>query len=311
LVKGSLVIFDMGLMYLGTSFGNLNSKSGKMMLLAQASHYAVIAVQNTMYTPVVDYSLSGQVDLTLSFDYFTGLIMASGDATFARSEPLAPQLTDSTGIESGNTRTATNSGSSSSSTRTGTTSDPAVLGPDNVLTSTVLVELLPDGSTRTTTTTSSTTNAGPDVTNSDTNSTSKATGTSANTTKSDINALRHNIALTGGATAKDSNTVSVETTAGLKPGMAISGPGIPNGATIVNVISPTSIQLSKPATADATGVSLAANSESVIFLTMTAEGMREELTVSALPVFTPPSTQVFQIGVNQTGVAGGAPAAGA
>jgi hypothetical protein len=105
-----------------------------------------------------------------------------------------------------------------------------------------------------------------------------------------------------GKTVKDSDTVSVESTSGLKPGMALSGPGIPDGATIVKVIDGTTIQISKPATADETDVALAANPDSVIFLTMTAEGIREETTISPLPVFTQPSTTNFQIGVAGSGL---------
>lgn len=375
LVKGALVIFDKGLMYVGTSFGNLDSKSGKMRLLAQASHYAVIAIQNTMYTPVVDYNLSGQVNLDLSVDYFSGLIMASGEATFARSEPLAPQVTNNTATNAANKTTTANNGATATTTAgtsataalaAGTSSTAGNSSTNNLSTGSlgslgstnsdtkgalvqrtnVLTYLEPDGSTTTVTTTQTAGNTGPDLTGSQSatsnqgttqvgnlgqtasqsgnttqNTTrvgnigqtsalgetnSQASGTTGQTAQTDINAIRHNSTVEGGTTVKDSTTVSVASTAGLQPGMAVSGPGIPNGTTIVKVIDGKTVQLSKPATASATGVSLAANSDSVIFLTMTAEGMREETTVSALPVFTPPSTQVFQIGVNQTGVTGGA-----
>ena len=355
LVKGALVIFDKGLMYVGTSFGNLDSKSGKMRLLAQASHYAVIAIQNTMYTPVVDYNLSGQVNLDLSVDYLSGLIMASGNATFARSEPLAPQVTNNTATNAANKSATANNGATatttagtsatagSSSATSLTNGSLGSLGSASTDTrgalkqiSTTLTFVNEAGETQTETTTRTAGTTGPDLTSSQSATltqnttqlgnlgqnttqqgntgqssvlgatTSQTSGTTGQTAQTDINAIRHNSTVEGGTTVKDSTTVSVASTAGLQPGMAVSGPGIPNGTTIVKVIDGKTVQLSKPATASATGVSLAANSDSVIFLTMTAEGMREETTVSALPVFTPPSTQVFQIGVNQTGVTGGA-----
>ena len=291
LVKGSIVIFDKGLMYLGTSFGHLDVRSGKMKLLAQASHYAVIAIQNTMYTPVVDYNLSGQVNLDLSVDYFSGLIVATGGATFARSEPLAAQVTNNAATDSV-TKTTTNS------TGTATTGPKAT----SVQKTNVVTVIEPDGSTTTITTTETSGTTGPDDTSSGGATTAQTGGTTGETLKSDIEALRHNVAVAGGTTVKDSNNVTVTSTSGLKPGMSISGPGIPDGTTIVKVIDGTTIQLSKPATADATDVALAANADSVIFLTMTAEGIREETTISPLPIISPPTTQSFQIGVAGSGL---------
>ncbi len=363
LVKGALVVFDKGLMYVGTSFGNLDSKSGKMRLLAQASHYAVIAIQNTMYTPVVDYNLSGQVNLDLSVDYLSGLIMASGDATFARSEPLAPQVTNNAATNAASSTTtagtsataATNAGNAlstgSQSTSGKANSSVGNISSSNAATSGSSIQenitIGPDplepvpGSATTKSSTATATTSGPNssdsaqanttvtvvqqgnlqitttqqgnlgLTSTVGATTSQTSGTTGQIAQTDINAIRHNVAVTEGKTVKDSDSVTVTSTAGLQPGMAVSGPGIPNGTTIVKVIDGKTVQLSKPATASATGVSLAANSDSVIFLTMTAEGMREETAVSALPVFTPPSTQSFQIGVNQTGVTGGAAGAGA
>lgn len=55
----------------------------------------------------------------------------------------------------------------------------------------------------------------------------------------------------GGATTNASTTVTVTSTAGLLPGMAIQGPNIPNGATIVSITNATTFVMSVAATASA------------------------------------------------------------
>ncbi|MBL9133229.1 MAG: hypothetical protein JNG86_18610, partial [Verrucomicrobiaceae bacterium] len=65
-------------------------------------------------------------------------------------------------------------------------------------------------------------------------------------------------ALTGGATTPGSTTVTVSSTTGLFPGMLVTGSGIPAGSVITSVVNATTLVLSTPATATATGLSLSA-----------------------------------------------------
>jgi hypothetical protein len=91
--------------------------------------------------------------------------------------------------------------------------------------------------------------------------------------------------------------------------MTVSGQGIPSGTTIVDVIDGTTVQLSKPAISTGSGITLKANSSSVVFLRMTADGLREDTMITALPVLAPPSqANNYQIGI-ATGAAGGGGAA--
>lgn len=57
--------------------------------------------------------------------------------------------------------------------------------------------------------------------------------------------------LNGGTTSTD-QTVTMASTAGVLPGMGVSGAGIPLGATVVSVVANTSIEISAAATATAT-----------------------------------------------------------
>jgi len=308
LVTGRILIFDKGLMYLGNTYGHMDSRSGKMRLLAQASHYAVLAAANTMYTPVVDYNLSGQVNLSLDVDYLSGLIVATGDATFARSEPLIENLvlTNTTATSNSTTTGATNDATGTSGNST--TSQGKTAGIVTKI-ETVTIETNPStGETKTTTVTTTSGDTGPDTTTTSGSTSNETKGSSTTGVRTDLNMTHRSVPVVGATTVEGSNEIKLPTgsTSGLTTGMSVIGPGIPNGATIVKVVDGTTLQISKPATASAVNVALAANSGSVIFLTMTAEGIREDALVSPLPLFTPPTTTSFQIGVNQTGVAAGA-----
>jgi len=72
-------------MYMGTAQGITDTRSGKMRLLSQLSHYIVFFSADKGVTPstaMVDSIYSGQIDLQLSVDYLTGLIQAEGGARF-------------------------------------------------------------------------------------------------------------------------------------------------------------------------------------------------------------------------------------
>ncbi len=64
------------------------------------------------------------------------------------------------------------------------------------------------------------------------------------------------IPLTGGSLVNGSSLVTVASTAGLLPGMVVSGTGIPSGTTIAAVTSATSVTLSGTANASNTGLTL-------------------------------------------------------
>jgi len=81
--------------------------------------------------------------------------------------------------------------------------------------------------------------------------------------------LAPTVALTGGSTTNASTTVTVASTAGLAPGMLITGTNIPAGATIASVTNATQFVLSANATATASSLSF--NAASVVNLTSTGD----------------------------------------
>jgi len=66
------------------------------------------------------------------------------------------------------------------------------------------------------------------------------------------------VSLAAGATTINSTTVTVTSTTGATAGMAITGTGIPLGATIASVTNGTTLVLSTPATATGSGLTLSA-----------------------------------------------------
>lgn len=86
IATGRVLLFDRGLMYMGTAQGITDTRSGKMRLLSQLSHYIVFFSPDKGVTPstaMVDSIYSGQIDLQLSVDYLSGLIQAEGSARFS------------------------------------------------------------------------------------------------------------------------------------------------------------------------------------------------------------------------------------
>jgi len=171
IATGRVLLFNQGLMYMGNAQGLLDPRTGDLKLLSQLSHYFVRittdgATQGN--SAVVDSIYSGQIDLHLSVDYFTGLIAAEGQARFSEYDPLIGTVTQKT----------------SSITPTSTTSSNATTtGPNDtkaVSTSNTSVVTEPDGST-TTTTTSTTNNEGATS-----NATSSTTASTAGTAVSNF-----------------------------------------------------------------------------------------------------------------------------
>jgi hypothetical protein len=298
LVTGRVLIFDKGLMYIGAGQGLVDPRSGSMKLLAQASHYSLFNANTTSVAPMVDYILSGQVNLNLNVDYFSGLIVATGDAVFASYDTF-PESVQQTSVT---TTSTSNTGTTGDGVTTQTSANGTTVKRENVAT---IIE--PDGSTTTVTTTTT----GPDSTSTK-NSNSNATQTGQTTStvaNNDVNLWHGNTPVSGGSLVQGSNTVVVDSTASLRVGMTVSGQGIPSGTTIVDVIDGTTVQLSKPAISTGSGITLKANSSSVVFLRMTADGLREDTMITALPVLAPPSqANNYQIGI-ATGAAGGGGAA--
>ncbi|MBX7211444.1 MAG: autotransporter-associated beta strand repeat-containing protein [Verrucomicrobiaceae bacterium] len=75
------------------------------------------------------------------------------------------------------------------------------------------------------------------------------------------------LALTSGATTSGSANVSVASTAGLVPGLAVTGTGIPANTTIIKVVDATNLVLSANATATGTGLTLTGYSASDVAIT--------------------------------------------
>jgi hypothetical protein len=155
--------------------------------------------------------------------------------------------------------------------------------------------------------------------------TSTDTGnTTISTFYTDLNQVHHTTPVDKVSLTAGSADITVDSSLKLRVGMTLSGPGIANGTTIL-AIDGTKVRLSKPALSTSTGVSLSADSSSVVFLKMTADGYREDTTVATLTPITAPSAATgYQIGMSQTvpgatgngatpaaGGAGAAPAAGA
>lgn len=319
MVTGRVLIFDKGLMYFGAGQGLVDPRSGSMKLLAQASHYTVVNANNNAANPMVDYILSGQINLNLDVDYFSGLIVASGDAVFASYDTVPPSVQQNSTSTTSTTSTATVNGADSATT--GTNGDSTTSQGSNQST-TVKKENVatiqePDGSTTTVTTTTTSGDTGPDSTSTKgTTSNSTQTGqTTTSVVNNDVNLWHGNKPVSGATVTAGSYKVAVDSTSGLRAGMTVSGEGIPNGATIVKVVDGTNIEISKPAVSSGSGLTLKANSSSVVFLRMRADGLREDSMITALPVLAPPSQATnYQVGV-ATGAAaggggGGAPAGG-
>ena len=307
LTMGRILIFDKGLMYLGSTQGHLDPRSGKLKLLAQASHYTVLASYNNTFNPVVDYILSGQLNLNLSADYFSGLIIANGDATFARYDPIAEALTvRSSTTTTGSTKTNI-SGIADDGSPVGTTTTVSKSTGESTKEDVVTVTNNPDGSVTTTTKSTTQTDAGPATTLSRGTTSNEGVTSNVAVQATDPNEVHRVTPVTDVSTVKGSDTVTMTSTASLRPGMTISGPGIENGTTVIRVIDGNNVQLSKPASATASNVTLTSNPSSIIFLTMTVEGLRQDTAVSPLPIFASPTqTTYFQIGVTAGGAAGGA-----
>jgi len=158
LASGRILLFDRGLMYLGTAQGMADQRDGTVTLLAQLSHYFVRSNTDGATQPTdssaVDSIYSGQIKLSLSLDYFSGVIQAFGDAKFTEYSPLTGSVsvstttktTDETGNGPGYTTSSTAS-NTTGSTNTATTTEAD--GSTTALTT---------GSTKTDTTTSTSTN---------------------------------------------------------------------------------------------------------------------------------------------------------
>jgi len=158
LARGRMLLFDRGLMYLGTAQGMADQRDGTVTLLAQLSHYFVRSNTDGATQPTdssaVDSIYSGQIKLSLSLDYFTGVIQAFGDAKFTEYSPLTGSVsvstttktTDETGNGPGYSTTSTAS-NTSGSTNTAVTTEAD--GSTTALTT---------GSTKTDTTTSTSAN---------------------------------------------------------------------------------------------------------------------------------------------------------
>lgn len=285
-----VLIFDKGLMYFGSGQGNLDPRSKHLHLITQASHYAFIESVTLPggVTTLVDYILSGQVDLKLNVDYLAGVVSATGKAVFARYDPAAEELNRrSSTLTDGNTASG----------------NVALTPPTTSTVVTVNTQTIqePDGSTTTVTTT---TNSGTADPSPRTSTTTSQVGSSVNQAYyTNLNEMHHTTPLTG-STAKDSDimTVSDPSTVDLRPGMTVSGPGIPYGTTIIAAeVDDTDgilyVTLSKPATANGTDVKLSCDPSSIVFLELTADGIRETTDVVALaPLSAPNLGTNYQVG---------------
>ena len=110
--SGKVLLFHKGLMYFGTSTGMVERRAMKITMLSELSHYTVLSgaifngrTGSVNYGPdsfvsyggsislaglgvtstpraMIDLMLAGQIDLSISMDYFTGLINVDGFANY-------------------------------------------------------------------------------------------------------------------------------------------------------------------------------------------------------------------------------------
>jgi hypothetical protein len=85
-----------------------------------------------------------------------------------------------------------------------------------------------------------------------------------------LSAVRNAATLTGSGTTNGSANVTLTSTAGVQPFMTIKGPGIPAGAYVLTVNSPTQITLSADATATGTVTLTLGREDHAVFLETTA-----------------------------------------
>jgi len=108
IASARVLLFKEGLMYMGIAQGITDPRSGKVQLLSQLSHYFYRAgtdgITATKDLLVIDSVYSGQINLELKVDYFSGIIEATGDARFSEYSPLMSSTTTTT-----QTTTTTNS----------------------------------------------------------------------------------------------------------------------------------------------------------------------------------------------------------
>ncbi|MCX8510779.1 MAG: hypothetical protein ORN83_03385, partial [Chthoniobacteraceae bacterium] len=99
MATGRVLLFKEGLMYVGTAQGVLDSRSGKIRLLSQLTHYflriGTDGVQGATNLETIDSMYTGQINLNLAIDYFSGLIEATGDARFSEYNPFMSSTTTS------------------------------------------------------------------------------------------------------------------------------------------------------------------------------------------------------------------------
>lgn len=133
ITQARVLIFERGLFYFGSANGRLDFQSGKMRLLSQLSHYLTaqsLSAGAAARFLAVDYMLSGQIDLQLSLDYFSGVIQVDGGAVFALTDVLLKGTlrdadTTSTTTTTVTTEDATVTSGSGTTTTTTTTATQA------------------------------------------------------------------------------------------------------------------------------------------------------------------------------------------
>ena len=111
MASGRILIFAQGLMYLGNAQGVVDSRSNKLTLVSQVSHYVAHTVTDgiTRQSGVaVDAILSGKMDLSLSLDYVSGLIEVGGTAAYFRYDPLLAKVTRNSKIATANNNAVSN-----------------------------------------------------------------------------------------------------------------------------------------------------------------------------------------------------------
>jgi hypothetical protein len=194
MATGRVLMFAQGLMYLGNAQGTVDQRSGKITLMSQVSHYVARTVSDGITKQsgfTIDSVLSGKMNLSLSLDFFSGLIEVGGDAAYYRFDPMMTQVirettTANTAQNAAQNQTAVESANATQASTTNTNENKSVNQSTNSATNSTTVNA--DGSTTTNADTTGTTSNSLTASATGSNATSSDTRTSDLTKGSTVNA---------------------------------------------------------------------------------------------------------------------------
>jgi hypothetical protein len=119
MAQSRVLIFSKGLMYLGSSMGAFDQRSGALTMMSQMSHFATRVVSDGIQKQsgvFVDSMLTGKMGMNLSLNFFTGMIEVRGDASYFRYDPMLTNVALTVTTQTGANNLVANSNSNLVST---------------------------------------------------------------------------------------------------------------------------------------------------------------------------------------------------